>query len=336
MLYVGIDVHWDRTTVVILDENGKKFKVFTVRGGWRLVAAELRKLRKKFVVCYEASTGYGVLYDMLIMLAERVVVAHPGRLRMIYRSKRKSDRVDAGKLAKLLYMDCVPQVHVPSADVRSWRSLINHRSRMVDERARAKCQVRALLRGLEIRGPRSLWSRAGREWLESLEFDSELDALRRDELVQRIAHHDRMIRRVTKALDKVAKNNAGVALLMTIPGVGARTAESVMAWIDTIKRFSSVREVAAYFGIVTSVDSSADRTRYGHITRQGPSVVRKYLVEAAWQGIRRSPTIGSYYARIARNDKERKKVALVATAHYLVRVMAAMLRTGEVWRQEAA
>ena len=51
-------------------------------------------------------------------------------------------------------------------------------------------------------------------------------------------------------------------------------------------------------------------------------------------GIRRSPRIRSYFDRIQRDDPDRKKIALVATAHYLVRVMHAMLRTGEVWRDQ--
>ena len=56
-------------------------------------------------------------------------VAHPGQLRLIFKGKKKCDRVDAAKLAKLLYLDAVPQVHVPSADVRAWRGLIEYRQR---------------------------------------------------------------------------------------------------------------------------------------------------------------------------------------------------------------
>jgi hypothetical protein len=61
-------------------------------------------------------------------------------------------------------------------------------------------------------------------------------------------------------------------------------------------------------------------------------VVRGLLVEAAWQGIRRCDHIRSIYERFQRGDKDRKKIAVVATAHYLLRVMLSMLRTGEVWR----
>ena len=64
--------------------------------------------------------------------------------------------------------------------------------------------------------------------------------------------------------------------------------------------------------------------------------MRKLLTEASWQAIRRSKEIRSHFERIRQGNPERKRIALVATAHYLLRVMLAMLRTGEVWRAEAA
>jgi transposase len=296
------------------------------------VIAELRKIREPFSVTFEASTGYGHVYDELAKVAHTVQVAHPGHLRLIFRSKRKSDRVDSEKMSKLDYLGEVPQVHVPPHEVRAWRRTITYRTRMVMERTSTKCRVRAFLRSLGIAAPRGLWTRAGIEWLRELEFEAELDAIVRDEFVERLDHLDALVRRVTKALDAKARANPAVRLLMTIPGVGPRTAEAVVAWVDDVKRFSSVRKVADYFGPTPCLDQSANAARYGHITREGPSVVRRLLVEATHQAVRRSPKIMAYCERIRRGDADRKKTAIVATAHYLVRVMSAMLRTGETWR----
>ena len=66
-----------------------------------------------------------------------------------------------------------------------------------------------------------------------------------------------------------------------------------------------------------------------------PSLGAPALVEAAWQGTRRCPRIREVYERIMQGDKDRKKIALVATAHHLLRAMLAMLQTGEVWRYPA-
>ena len=137
-----------------------------------------------------------------------------------------------------------------------------------------------------------------------------------------------------EALDQVANRHPGVQLVRTIPGVGNRTAEAVVAWIDDPGRFGRVRAIGSYFGLVPSQDSSASANRLGHITREGPSTVRSLLTEAAWQSVRRSPRVREFYERVRRGDRERTKIALVATAHYLLRAMLSMLQNGEVWRIE--
>ena len=96
-------------------------------------------------------------------------MAHPAQLRLIFRSKRKNDRVDSAKLSKLLYLDEVPVVHVPGVDVRAWRGLINYRRNLVCRRAAVKTQVRALLRGLgvAVTAVRGLWTAKGIAWLKA-------------------------------------------------------------------------------------------------------------------------------------------------------------------------
>jgi transposase len=119
---------------------------------------------------------------------------------------------------------------------------------------------------------------------------------------------------------------------MTITGVGIRTAEAVMAYIDNPQRFSPIKAVGRYFGLVPSQDVSAQSNRLGYMTGEGPSVVRHYVVEEAWQGIRRSVRPRAVYERVRRAGPARKKTALVATTDYLLRAMLTMLRTGEAWR----
>jgi len=335
MRYVGLDVHWRQSTICVLDSRGRKLSVQTIRGGWSKVLEELGKSRKPFAICFEASSGYGYLFEQLAVIARRVVVAHPGQLRLIFRSKRKNDRVDAEKLAKLLFLDEVPPVHVPSAEVRSWRSMIEHRRKLVAEQTRTKNGIRSLLRSQGIEAPRGLWTRRGLTWLASEQLATDLDTLQRDIMRERLESIASMIHRVERVLNRKGTTHPGVQLLRTIPGVGPRTGEAVVAYIDKPGRFQRNKAIGSYFGLIPKQDASGRSNRLGHITREGPSVVRSLLVEAAWQGIRRCPQIREVYERIMRADKERKKIALVATAHYLLRAMLAMLQTGEVWRYSA-
>jgi len=286
-------------------------------------------------VCFEATCGYGYLYDELAKIAERVVMAHPGQLRLIFRSKRKSDRVDALKLAKLLYLDEVPAAHVPDQDVREWRELIEFRRRLVDRRTSVKCQIRSLLRTYGVYAPKGLWSRSGVAWLKEQSFPTLTGTLRRDMLLTEYVVYHEKVKAVTKVLNGIARQHPGVQLLRTIPGVGARTAEAVMAYVDRAARFRRANQMSSYFGLVPCQDASAGKNRLGHITKQGPATARKYLVEATWQGVRRSPTIRAHYERIVGGKKDRGKLALVGTTQWLVRCMFSMLRTGEAWREAA-
>jgi transposase len=135
MHYVGLDVHAKRSALCILDGAGRTVKQMEVRGGWPVLLERVeREVPRPFSVCFEASCGYGYLHGRLSRLAHSVAVAHPGQLRLIFKSKKKNDRVDAAKIAKLLYLDAVPRAHVPSADVRAWRGLIEYRQRLMGRR----------------------------------------------------------------------------------------------------------------------------------------------------------------------------------------------------------
>ena len=334
MFYVGLDVHSKQITICVLNCDGKVHQRCTVRSLAELIVV-LQRLPGPFEACYEASTGYGAVFETLSPLASRVVVAHAASLRLIYRSKQKNDRRDAEKLAKLLYLEAVPAVHVPSAEVRVWRELIGFRSRVVDKRTRAKNSLRHLLRSLAIPAPGHcrLWTIKGLDWLRQLPLSNEMHALKRDLLIEELQNLGVQLKRVEAALERYSANNAAVQLLRTIPGVGLRTAEAVVAFIDDPHRFPNSKCVGAYFGLVPSQDQSNEVNRLGHITRQGPSNVRHLLTEAVWQGVRRSPMIRAYLERIQRGDPSRRKIAIVATAHYLARVMWSMLKTGKIWKE---
>jgi len=337
MLTIGLDVHQSRTSVCILDVRGNILKQHEIKGGYEAVGESLAKVRKPFQVCYEASTGYGALYERVAPLAERVQVAHPGRLRLIFKSKKKHNRADAKKLASLMHLNQVPEVHVPSQEVRSWRGIIEHRRSLVDQAVGVKNQVRALLRNSGIKGlaGRRQWSGPGIQWLRDVKWPTELEALRLEMMLEQLADFKAKVNRVSVALDGIAAKHPGVALLMTIPCIGPRTAEAFVAYVDDPHRFRS-GTIGAYFGLVPREDSTGDHRRLGHITREGPSTVRKLLTQAGWRGISKSDRIKEVYERFLHGDKERRKLAMVALGHWLCRVMLAMLKSGEVFREAAA
>ncbi len=330
MLYIGLDVHSRQSSLCILNAQGGKINQIQVNGPRSAVVDRLRKLDEPFSVCYEASIGYGQLYESLRPIAAHVAVAHPGKLRLIYGDKRKNDRVDANKLAKLLLLDMVPRVHVPHIDVRAWRSLIVLRQRVLQQLVRAKNQIRGVLRENDLAGPKWLWSRKQLAWLESLELHP-VAKLRLELAVEELKSVTAKIKRIEKELQTYADRQPAVRHLMTIPGVGIRTAETFVAWVDDITRFRRTRQLGAYFGLVPCQDQSANKNRLGHITRDGPPVMRKLICEAAWTAVKKCPAFKAYFERIMAGKPERKKIAIVATSHRLIRVMGAMMRSGTAY-----
>ena len=332
MLYVGLDVHSKQSSLCILNSAGGTVNEIQLKGQRAAVVERLRKLDQPFSICYEASCGYGHLYEQLRPLAAHVAVAHPGKLRLIYGSKRKNDRVDAQKLAKLLLLDMVPPVHVPDVDVRAWRSLIVLRQRVLQQVVRAKNQIRGVLRENDLAGAKWLWSKKQLAWLESLDLHP-VAKLRLELAVQEFKALDERIKRIEKELQKYADAHPAVKLLMSILGVGIRTAETFVAWVDDITRFRNNRQIGAYFGLVPCQDASADKNRLGHITRDGPPVMRKLICEATWTAIKKDPTFKQFFEQVMGGKSERKKIALVATMHRMIKVMGAMLRSGQAYRK---
>ena len=335
MYFIGLDVHQKYITVCVLTEKGEVYGRYTVKCIGQVVDL-IDKLDQSCEACYEASTGYGFIYETLLPVTRRTVVAHPGLLRLIYRSRKKNDRADAEKLAKLLYIGEVPAVYVPSPHVRAWRELITFRRRIVEKRTRAKNGIRGLLRGLGIKPPETiklLWTVKGMRWLQRLPLDNSMQALKRTMLVAEIEMLNQQVREVERELSAYAASSPAIAQLRTIPGVGIRTAEAVVAFIDNPHRFASSKQIGSYFGLVPMQDQSGNKNRLGHITREGSATVRHLLTEASWQAIRRSPTVRAFRDRIAREDPQRRKIATVATAHYLIRVMWSMLKNNTTWRE---
>lgn len=128
-------------------------------------------------------------------------------------------------------------------------------------------------------------------------------------MLEELAELGARVKRVEGVLERIAAKHPGVALLQTIPGVGIRTAEAFVAYVDDVRRFASVKRASCYFGLVPCQDASGPVNRLGHITKDGPATVRKLLCEAGWQAVRRSPTVRAFFERVVRGDADRRKIA---------------------------
>jgi transposase len=149
--------------------------------------------------------------------------------------------------------------------------------------------------------------------------------------LEQLQEIQRGVATVTAQLDKLGAGDTRVQLLRTVPGVGPRLAEAIVALLDQPQRFRKASQVSGYIGMVPKALDSGETERRGHITRQGSRVVRSLLVEVAWAGLRHNAWVRQTYQRLSGGKKARKKIAIVAVGRKLLVKCWAMLRDNRAW-----
>lgn len=338
--YIGFDID-DKKTVACIVQKDKKDIYDTIPTDVATMRDWLKSQRKpgdKLNLTFEVSGQAGWLYDGLMGSVDTLTVSNPSKMTWIFRTAKKTDRIDARKQAVLLQIGEIPKVHMPGKDIRQWRLQIQHRRKLVSSRTQAKNRIRMLLKNHGYRRSEhkgSWWKKTNRQWMRELSERVDSDwAETLADLLDQLELHERQIKHRTEKLDKRLSCHGGGYLLQTIPGVGPRTAEAVLAYTDEVERFRRGKAYCSYFGMTPKLDESGSTRRLGHISKEGPSVVRWLIVESAWRAIRKSPSLLAFYERVRRGQDKRKKVAIVATARKMLSIMRAMLITGEVFNEK--
>ena len=202
-------------------------------------------------------------------------------------------------LLKLLVEDRFPRIWVPSLENRDLRQLIWHRHRLVQMRTRAMNQIQATAMNENVRRKKTLWSKAGRQHLESLQL-APWATRRRHDLLELVDRLNGTIAELTAAIEQEARQRPEVLRLMTHPGVGPITALAFVLTIGSPDRFACGKKIGSYLGLIPEEDSSANRQRLGHITKQGSSLVRYLLAEAAQAAVRWDPDWRRRYVHLSK------------------------------------
>jgi transposase len=263
-----------------------------------------------------------------------VHVVHPLKVKWIAESKKKTDRVDAELLAGLLRIDGLPApVHVPSRQCREVRGLLLARRQLVQARTKLINVVRGLARQQQVTLPaRALQRAAGWERLSTQPLSA---AVRHIVEAYRatVAAMTAALNVLDEELGTKATADPRIARLESIPGVGRVSAQTLVATVDTIRRFPGAKQLAAYSGLVPSVRASGERIEYGPITKQGRSEIRAVWVQAAHAVLVVKDPIARplqrWWAQVAK--RRGKKTAFVALARKLVTIAFHLLREGTTY-----
>jgi transposase len=282
--------------------------------------------------------------DIALSLGHPVKVANTaGEAWKFTHLKRKTDKDDARKLADLEALGHLPTVVLPDPPTRQRRMLIAYRQELVTQRVRCQNRIRGLFAGVGLPTPvgAKAWSETGLAGIAAQAkplAECRPDELWRGMLADAVAEYRSCVARLSDieaSLDRLGDADAATQLLQSIPGVGPRTAEAVAAHLGDPKRFASAKQVGAYAGLVPTQYQSGTTDRKGRITRRGPGLLRKLLVECGWVMLRYNRWARDLYARLTAGGTSRKKPAIVAIARQLLVRCWAMLKSGERWREPA-
>jgi transposase len=313
---------------------------------FRTTPTELGKLMKQTRpdrVVIEICPAAGWVADLVRSMEIPLQVIHGNHDGWRWRNvKRKTDRDDALKMARLSAMNQVREVYVPSRSVRQWRSLIQARQSVVKRLRRTKNRIRSILEREAIPWPagQAGWTRGRQLALHELARpleDVSMDEFWRGELHVELSLFEQAmsaLKTVEAKLDQLAVQDSRVQLLETIPGMGRRTAEMIVAVIDDPSRFKSGKQVGSYLGLTPRQYQSGFSNRQGRISGEGHKILRALLVEVSWLARRWNPRLKSVYERVRRGSPARKKIAIVATARRLLIWCWAMLRDGRPWDEQ--
>ena len=272
------------------------------------------------------AAGYSRWFERLLAeLGFEVCIGDPAEIKTKRVKKQKTDREDARLLLRLMRENNFPQIWIPSPENRDLRQLLWHRHRLVQMRTRMMNQLQALAMNEGQRRKKKLWSEQGRADLEKLAL-APWGSRRRKELLELLDRMNPTIEELTAAVEQEASKRPDALRLMTHPGVGPLTALAYVLIIGTPARFPRGKQIGNYVGMIPSEDSSGGKQRLGHISKQGNSLLRFLLVEAAQAATRCNPDWRRRYIHLAM--RRHRNIAKVAMGRRLAVKLYWMWRKG--------
>ena len=246
--YIGMDVHKDSTTAVVLDAQGRVVMQVTLRTEASALVDFVRGLRGALHLTLEEGTYSAWLYTLLAPWVEKLIVCNP-RQNALLKQGNKSDRIDARKLAELLRLGSLVAVYHGSPGMRTRKELAASYEALVSDGTRVMSRLKALYRGRGIRcgGTQVYLPRHRQSWLEQL---VEPGARQRAKLLYQELDLLLQLRpQARRALLAESRKHPEQKILRTIPGMGAIRVARVLAVMQTPHRFGNKRKLWGYGGL---------------------------------------------------------------------------------------
>lgn len=325
-LYLGIDWHKNKSTLCTVDEQGERKELVEIKSADMVRYLANKKFEK---IGIEASGGVNDIVQKLKDSGHEVVIINSNLFKAVGMGGKKTDERDATAIANALRLNYIPSVHHKSEGARVLKSNVVSREHLVKMRVDTSNHIRGSLREYGITIPQGM-----DRFLENAH--AAVAALPVSSLRRRLEFMLGQIlalmaeeAEAEREIEELVKDDARVARLRTIPGVGPLGSVVLVSVIDGIDRFDDAKKFASYLGLVPQEHSSGGKQRFGSITRSGPEIARRYLIHGARSVLMHTKDDCKDMNRIwAMRLKEKVGMnkAVVALAHRLARIAWSVLK----------
>ena len=241
----------------------------------------------------------------------------------------KTDERDAESLARFLRAGLLPEVRLKSELAERVQSLQQTREKLVGTRTALLNKVHSLLVGRGRKAKKeSLASAVGRARVLAMQWSGS-ERVELEIIGEQIESLTKSVKRLEAEISRLGKEFAGFENLVSIKGIGERSAALLLAVIGAVEDFADENKLASYFGIVPRVSNSAETINHGRITKRGSRLGRTTLVQCTLVAIRYSPYLKSYYERLKARRGAGKGV--IATARKFLGIIYNTLKNNWVF-----
>ncbi len=339
-MYAALDLGQKNIQAVLKNKDGKIIKENKIQRNTKTILEFLdnsNKNHNNIDIVMESGYNYQYLYDLLQDEGYNVKVAHPLMVKAIAYAKVKTDKVDARILADLLRMDMIPECYIPNKDIRNLRDLVRRRYYFVSIRTmfKNKAHVEMSKRWLDANVTNNItttmikndpFSKKGKCHLRSLG----IHAL--DDCLDTIDFLDRKIKELDTEIKKLAIEDKYSKHLMTIPGISYYAALLISSEIADINRFPDYEHLCSYARLVPGTYQSGNTSFSKTDKKQGSKMLNWIMVQCTHTHVRYcQSSITVHYNKI-KNRKRNNKIAIIAAARKLMRVIYVMLKEDRPFR----
>jgi len=330
MMIIGCDFHPSFQQIAYLDQETGEYVERRLSHREEAVAFYRSLVGKAVLIGVEATGNDRWFRNLMSELGHELLVGDASAIHASAPREQRTDKRDARHIWRLLMENRFPAVWQPSVANQEQRQLLLHRCRLVRMGTRIKNQLDSIAKNEGLTGSQR-WSAKRRQQIEALPLKGWY-AERRADLLGLLDELARRIEPLDEAVQAAAQQNAEARLLMTHPGVGPVVSLAYVLIVGDWRRFPRGKQVGSYLGLIPAEASSGKhQQRMGHITKQGNTLLRWLMVEAAIKAQSKDPSWHRQYVRLSKNKHH--GVAKVAIAHKLAVRLYWMLRSGQNYEQ---